>query len=43
MLSKESIEKFIETNDIDVNKLNKYLQESQNEKIYMLYKNGKFY
>tara|TARA_B100001063_G_scaffold225777_1_gene234856 strand:- start:1449 stop:2573 length:1125 start_codon:yes stop_codon:yes gene_type:complete len=43
MISKESIEKFIESNDVNVEKLNKYLQDSQNEKIYMMYKNGKFY
>ena len=43
MVAKESIEKFIEKNDIDIEKLNAYLKQSQNDKIYMMYKNGKLY
>ena len=40
--SKECIKKFIENSDLDINKLNQYLINSQNNKIYLLYKDGKF-
>jgi len=42
-LSKESIENFIIKHQLDVISLSNYLQKSQKDKIYMLYKNGKFY
>ena len=37
-LSKESIQRFMEYSDLDINKLSLYLLSSQNEKYYMLYK-----
>uniref|UniRef100_A0A6C0LHE2 Uncharacterized protein n=1 Tax=viral metagenome TaxID=1070528 RepID=A0A6C0LHE2_9ZZZZ len=43
MVSKESITYFIENNNLDINKLTNYLQETQKDKIYMMYKDGKFY
>lgn len=41
-LSKESIQSFIQTNDLKKEQLTEYLQKSQNGKVYMLYKNGIF-
>ena len=41
--SKESIEKFIEKNDLNIDKLSEYLQKSQKDKYFMLYKNGTFH
>jgi hypothetical protein len=42
-LSKESIHRFIEYSDLDINKLSAYLISSQNEKYYMLYKDNDFH
>lgn len=42
-LSKESIVAFMSTTSLNINLLNEYLTSSQNTKIYMLYKNGKFH
>ena len=42
-LSKESINTFISNTELNIEKLNEYLSITQNNKIYMLYKNGKFY
>jgi len=42
-LSKICISQFIENTDLNIEKLSHYLIESQNEKIYLLYKNDKFY
>lgn len=39
-LSKESIISFISNNELDMEKLSKYLINTQKDKIYMLYKNG---
>ena len=41
--SRECIAKFIENTELDVEKLSQYLVESQDEKIYLLYKNDRFY
>lgn len=41
-ISKECIEKFIEETDLNISKLSDYLINSQNNKIYLLYKNNKF-
>ena len=41
--SKKSISKFIEITELNVDKLNEYLLESQNMKHYMLYKDKKIY
>jgi hypothetical protein len=41
--SVEAIRNFINESDLDVEKLNQYLIQSQDEKIYLLYKNGNFY
>jgi len=41
--SKECIKTFIEKTDLDIEKLSQYLTTSQNEKIYLLYKNGSFH
>ncbi len=41
-LSKDSIETFIQKYELDIVSLSRYLQTSQKDKIYMLYKNGKF-
>jgi hypothetical protein len=40
-ITSESIKEFICKADLDIDKLSKYLLESQKDKIYMLYKNGK--
>lgn len=42
-LSEESIKTFIHNNDLKINELNEYLIISQNNKKYMLYKNGIIY
>jgi hypothetical protein len=42
-LSKESINMFISKTELNIEKLNEYLSNTQNNKIYMLYNNGKFY
>jgi hypothetical protein len=42
-LSRESIIRFILITELNIEKLNEYLNNTQNNKIYMLYKNGKFY
>jgi hypothetical protein len=41
--SEESIEKFIQLHELNLTKLSEYLENSQKNKIYMLYKNGIFY
>ena len=41
-ISRESISTFIEKADLDINILSDYLAESQKDKIYMLYFNGRF-
>jgi len=40
--SSSCIEKFIQETDLDTEKLNQYLFQSQDDKIYLLYKNGNF-
>ena len=40
ILSKESIVNFISNNDLKIIELTKYLLDTQQDKIYMLYKNG---
>ncbi len=40
--SEKCIEKFINETDLDVEKLNQYLIQTQDQKIYLLYKNGEF-
>lgn len=42
-LSKESIQRFMECSDLDINKLSSYLLSSQHEKYYMLYKDNEFH
>lgn len=42
-LSQESITTFISTTSLNIDALNDYLLSSQKNKIYMLYKDGKFY
>jgi hypothetical protein len=42
-LSEESIKTFITNNELKINELTKYLLNSQSDKNYMLYKNGKLY
>lgn len=42
-LSEESIKTFITNNDLKIDELTNYLLTSQNNKIYMLYKNGVIY
>lgn len=42
-LSAESILTFIERTELNIEILNEYLSNSQKNKIYMLYKNGKFH
>ena len=42
-LSKESIQRFMECSDLDINKLTSYLLSSQHEKYYMLYKENDFH
>jgi hypothetical protein len=41
--SRECIKKFIETTDLDIEKLNQYLSNSQESKNYLLYKNNTFH
>lgn len=41
--SKESIQKFIEESELDIEKLNEYLKKTQEKKIYMMYKNDDFH
>ena len=43
LTSKKSISNFIENTVLDIAKLNKRLQNTQKDKVYMLYKNNKFY
>jgi len=38
----EGIKKYIDSNNLDIKKLNKYLLDSQKDKIYLLYKDGDF-
>lgn len=40
--SRECIKKFIANTDLNIDKLTQYLLESQDQKTYLLYKNGKF-
>jgi glutamine cyclotransferase len=40
--SRECIKKFIEASDLDTDKLTQYLITSQDNKKYLLYKNGEF-
>ena len=42
-MSKKSIQDFLEQNELDLGKLNTYLIDSQKNKIYMMYKNGRFH
>lgn len=42
ILDNESRKSFIENNELNIHKLSEYLQNTQKDKIYMLYKNGKF-
>jgi len=42
-LSRESLTIFIEQVSLKKNRLSNYLKDTQKGKIYMLYKNGKFY
>jgi hypothetical protein len=42
-LSAESIMRFIARTELNIDILNEYLSSSQKNKIYMLYKNGKFH
>jgi len=41
-ISRECITKFIENSELDIDKLNQYLIDSQDAKTYLLYKNGEF-
>jgi len=41
--SKESIKKFIEQSDMNIEKMNDYLKKTQENKIYMLYKDNEFH
>lgn len=41
--SSDCIAKFIGETDLDIQKLNNYLTQSQDRKIYLLYKNGEFH
>jgi hypothetical protein len=41
--SSECIKNFISETSLDIDKLNQYLTESQDDKIYLLYKNSEFY
>ena len=43
LISKESFRTFISLADLDKAKLESYLKSSQNDKIYMLYKDGIFH
>jgi hypothetical protein len=40
--SRECISKFVETTELDIDKLTQYLMTSQNKKNYLLYKNSEF-
>ena len=40
--SRECIKNFIKETDLDIEKLNQYLIESQDKKVYLLYKNNNF-
>ena len=40
--SRECIAKFIQETELNIDKLNQYLMESQDKKNYLLYKNGEF-
>jgi hypothetical protein len=42
-ISTDCITKFISETDLDIEKLNHYLSQSQYEKMYLLYKNGEFH
>lgn len=42
-MSKKSIQEFLKKTELDLNKLNEYLICSQKNKIYMMYKNGRFH
>jgi hypothetical protein len=42
-VSEKCIKKFISETDLDIEKLNQYLIKSQDEKIYLLYKNNEFH
>ena len=42
-ISKDCIIDFIEKYELDIHKLNEYLSKSQENKIYMMYKNSKIY
>ncbi len=42
-MSEKCIKQFILETDLDIEKLNKYLLRSQEQKIYLLYKNGEFH
>lgn len=42
-ISKESIKNFIENTELNIEKLTNYLKGTQQDKIYMLYKNNKFH
>ena len=41
--SSECIKNFISESDLDIEKLNQYLTQSQDDKIYLLYKDGSFH
>lgn len=41
--SSTCIKNFIDETDLDIEKLNQYLTQTQDEKIYLLYKNGTFH
>ena len=41
--SKESIQKFIEQAEMNIEKMNDYLKKTQDNKIYMMYKDNDFY
>jgi hypothetical protein len=42
-ISNQCITQFIKETELDIEKLNQYLIQSQDEKIYLLYKKGKFH
>jgi hypothetical protein len=42
-IDKKAIKKFIQLSKLDINKLSVYLANSQKDKIYMCYKDGRFY
>lgn len=43
LISRECITEFIKNTDLDIDKLSKYLLDSQDGKIYLMYKNDNFY